>query len=337
MTPSPRRRGSGDSGRHDSSSAASGPARLHDSQRPLRPLPSPTPLVTLVGSTVASWALLRAGRRLPPGVRSPWERTNHAGASVTLLEGPAWVAGAVVGLAAGALVDTVAGRSVAASPSGSCVPRAGGDARGAVVVALASGALGALDDLAGGGADKGLKGHLRALARGTVTTGAVKIVGLGVTGLVGAALVDSGARRLRRSPSPRTVELVTTLVGGAVVAGAANAVNLFDLRPGRALKVTLAVGLPMVGAGPAAAAVGSSVGVIRDDLRATAMLGDTGANAAGALLGLALVGRTGLLGRAVALTGLAALTLASERVSFTQVIEGHPVLRSLDEWGRGRR
>ncbi|GAA2478831.1 hypothetical protein [Terrabacter carboxydivorans] len=293
----------------------------------------------MVGSAVASWALLRAGRRLPAGVRSPWERTNHAGAAVTLLEGPAWVAGAVVGLGAGALADTVAARTVAPAPSRSRVRRAGRDARAAVVVALASGALGALDDLAGGGADKGLKGHLRALARGKVTTGAVKIVGLGVTGLVGAALVDSGgARRPPRSPSSRTVELVSTLVGGAVVAGAANAVNLFDLRPGRALKVTLAVGLPMVAAGgPAAAAVGSSVGVIRDDLRATAMLGDTGANAAGALLGLALVARAGLLGRAVALTGLAALTLASERVSFTQVIEGHPVLRSLDEWGRGRR
>ena len=122
-----------------------------------------------------------------------------------------------------------------------------------------------------------------------------------------------------------------------MVAGAANAVNLFDLRPGRALKVTVAAGLQLVGTVPAAAAVGASLGVVRDDLRATSMLGDTGANAAGALVGLALVERTGLLGRAVALAGLAALTLASERVSFTRVIEAHPVLRGLDEWGREPR
>jgi hypothetical protein len=162
-----------------------------------------------------------------------------------------------------------------------------------------------------------------------VTTGAVKIVGLAATGLVGAALVD--ARR------PARGRALSTLVGGAVVAGAANAVNLFDLRPGRALKVTALAGLPLLRSLPAAVAVGASAGVARDDLAARSMLGDTGANAAGALVGLALVERTGLRGRAVALAGLTALTLASERVSFTRVIEGNRVLRRLDEWGRGSR
>jgi UDP-N-acetylmuramyl pentapeptide phosphotransferase/UDP-N-acetylglucosamine-1-phosphate transferase len=197
------------------------------------------------------------------------------------------------------------------------------------VVAVAAGALGALDDLAGGASDKGLRGHLGALVRGEVTTGAVKILGLGVAGLLGAALAD-------RQPSSRP-GVLSTLVGGAVVAGAANAVNLFDLRPGRALKVTVAVGLPLVGTVPGAAAVGAALGVVRDDLRASAMLGDTGANAAGALVGLAFVERTGLAGRTAALIGLAALTLASERVSFTRVIEAHPLLRRVDEWGRGLR
>jgi UDP-N-acetylmuramyl pentapeptide phosphotransferase/UDP-N-acetylglucosamine-1-phosphate transferase len=288
---------------------------------------------SLVTAAATSWTLLRAGRRLPPRLREPWERTNHAGASVTLLEGPAWVGGAVAGAAAGAATGALASRRAEGS---------GRPALATTVVALAAGALGALDDLAGGTADKGLKGHLTALARGEVTTGALKIVGLGATGLVGAMVIDSGTLHACRQGGSRAVGVLSTLVGGAVVAGAANAVNLFDLRPGRALKVTVAAGLPMVGAAgglgvAAGAAVGSSLGVVRDDLAAGSMLGDTGANAAGALVGLALVERTGLVGRAVALTALAALTLASERVSFTKVIEANPALRRLDEWGRGRR
>jgi len=199
-------------------------------------------------------------------------------------------------------------------------------------VSVASGLLGALDDLAGGASDKGLKGHLGALARGDVTTGAIKILGLALTGLAGAAIVDHARPRHRGEGATR---LVTTIVGGAVIAGAANAVNLFDLRPGRALKVTIAAALPLAASTPAPVSAGSSLGVIADDLRAAAMLGDTGANAAGALLGLAVVERSGLVGRAVALAALSALTLASERVSFTAVIEANTVLRRLDEWGRG--
>ena len=268
-------------------------------------------------AALTSRALLYGGRWLPRHLRDAWSRTNHSGRPVTLLEGPAWVGGALAGAAVAGVLDARRGSSGRPATLATAV------------VAVASGLLGALDDLAGGGPDKGLRGHLGALARGEVTTGAVKVVGLGLTGLVGTAILDrADGRRSGRG-------LLTTLVGGAVVAGAANAVNLFDLRPGRALKVTVGVGMPLVGHIPAAAAVGASLGVARDDLTADSMLGDTGANAAGALVGLAVVERLGLPGRAAALLGLVALTLASERVSFTKVIEGNPVLRRIDEWGRG--
>ena len=299
-------------------------------------------LAAVIGSAAASWSLLRTGRVLPTAVRDPWARTNHAGSTVTLLEGPAWVGGALAGAAGATAVEAVVSR-LAPGAAGRSAGRSGGSAGATAIVALSAGALGALDDLVGGAADKGLRGHLRALARGEVTTGAVKVVGLGLTGVLGVVLVDSRgpgrstAERPVGSGRPGWTDVLSTLVGGAVVAGAANAVNLFDLRPGRALKVTVAAGLPLVGGVAAATAVGSSLGVVRDDLQASSMLGDTGANAAGALLGLALVERTGLVGRATALVGLAALTLASERVSFTQVIEANPVLRRIDVWGRERR
>jgi UDP-N-acetylmuramyl pentapeptide phosphotransferase/UDP-N-acetylglucosamine-1-phosphate transferase len=243
----------------------------------------------------------------PPGGVERWTRKSHTGRSVTLFEGPAYVVGAV----AGGLV--------------------GGAGAPAVVAGLGAGAFGALDDLVGDASSKGLRGHLAAARRGEVTTGAVKIAGLGATGLLTAWIVDRP--RLRTG-------VWTTLVGGAVIAGSANLVNLLDLRPGRALKVVLLLAAPLVAGGrgaqvsTAGAAAGAAVGTLPDDLAGRSMLGDTGANSAGALLGTALVARTGRRGRLLALAVLTALTLASEKVSFTKVIESTPGLRELDALGR---
>ena len=254
---------------------------------------------------------LRALRERPPGGNARWDRTNHAGRTVTLLEGPAYAVGAASGAAL-----------LGAGP-------------GPVLAASAAAGLGALDDLTGDSTSKGLKGHLGALARGHVTTGAVKILGLAVTGLVSAALIDREARRDASAGAPAVVD---TLVGGAVVAGTANLLNLLDLRPGRALKATIGLGVLLSTSrrsGPAAgAAVGAAAGLLRPDLAGESMLGDTGANSAGALLGTALVQRTGRRGRWLALGVLTALTLASEKVSFTKVIESTPGLRELDALGR---
>jgi len=62
-------------------------------------------------------------------------------------------------------------------------------------------------------------------AHGEVTTGTVKLAGLAATG-VGAALLEGGA--------PADVA-----VNAGLIAGGANLVNLFDLRPGRAIKSRL--------------------------------------------------------------------------------------------------
>ena len=268
----------------------------------------------------ASATALRLLRSAPPAGSATWDRTNHAGATVTLLEGPAWVVGSSAGV--------LAGSAMAAGAPGAAAPLA------ATVV---SGALGALDDLAGDSNSKGLKGHLGALARGQVTTGAVKVLGLGFTGLLTAALVDRPRRAAPRSAAASPA-LLDTLVGGAVVAGSANLLNLLDLRPGRALKATVIAGALLAtdrrSEASAGAAVGAAAGLIAPDLAGESMLGDTGANSAGALLGTALIQRTGRRGRLVALTVLAGLTLASERVSFTRVIESTPGLRELDALGR---
>lgn len=268
---------------------------------------SPRPLAVAVVAGAAAAGGMALRHRLPTATRARWDRTNHAGATVTLLEGPVYAVAAALGAAA-----------------------AGPSALPLVTVSLGVGAFGALDDLAGDATSKGLRGHLGALSRGEVTTGAVKILGLAATGLVGAGLVD---RASGRGP-------VATVVGGAAIAGAANVANLLDLRPGRALKAVALAAVPLLvppsaaGASTAAAALGAAAGAAPGDLRGTSMLGDTGANAAGALLGLALVERLGLRGRLVVLAATAGLTVLSERVSFSRVIEDTPALRRLDRWGR---
>jgi hypothetical protein len=228
---------------------------------------------------------------------------------VTLFEGPAYAVGAV----AGALT--------------------GGAGAPAAVAGLGAAAFGGLDDLVGDGSSKGLRGHLAAARRGEMTTGAIKILGLGATGLLSARMID-------RSRESNTV--MATLAGGSVIAGSANIANLLDLRPGRALKVVLLLAAPIAAGGrgshlttaTAGAAAGAALGILPDDLAGRSMLGDTGANSAGALLGTALVARTGSRGRLLALAVLTALTLASEKVSFTKVIESTPGLRELDALGR---
>ena len=128
-----------------------------------------------------------------------------------------------------------------------------------------------------------------------------------------------------------------TLLDGALIAASANLVNLFDLRPGRAVKFALLASAPVL-ASPAAPlagpVLGASAALLSDDLAERSMLGDAGANALGAALGVAAVVRAPRPLRVALLGGVAGLILASERTSFSGVIDRVPVLRRLDRWGR---
>lgn len=251
------------------------------------------------GAAAGAVGAALVGSALGRGVTAPaLQRTNYAGRTVSLAGGLA---------AAGA---ACAGQLVA-------------DPRGLPAV-VAAGASGALDDLKGDARSKGLKGHLTALVHGQVTTGAVKIAAIGAGALASAL-----------SLAPRRTDLWDVAVRTVTIAGTANVLNLLDLRPGRALKATVLGSAAACAAGAnAGAPAGVALACLPGDLAERTMLGDTGANALGAALGAALAAHPRAGVRCAAAAGAVALTLASERISFTQVIARTPVLRELDAWGR---
>jgi hypothetical protein len=164
--------------------------------------------------------------------------------------------------------------------------------------------LGVADDL-WSGEERGFRAHLGSGA----TTGVLKLVGI-------------PAYALLRTRS---------LSGALLVALAANALNQLDTRPGRALK---AFGLASIVVRPSGRALATAVLLAPYDLREMAMLGDSGSNALGAVLGFSSVERFSRRQRWSAIAALAGLTLLGERRSLGALIERTPVVRELDLLGR---
>ncbi|WP_418277990.1 hypothetical protein ACNHYB_04225 [Isoptericola jiangsuensis] len=263
-------------------------------------------------AAAATTLVRRALGATQPGGADRWTRTNHRGEPVSMLEGPA----VALGLVAGTAVS-------------------GGSARvrcATVIATVGAGAFGVVDDLAEDTSTrtKGLRGHLGALARGELTTGGLKVVGIGASSMLAAAV---GTPR-RGGAAAHAVDVV---VNGALLAGTANLLNLLDLRPGRALKAAALLTLPAAttqGGGGTGALLGTALAAAPGDLAERDMLGDGGANAVGAFVGSRWAFGAPRPLRAAALAGVVGLTLASERVSFSAVVERTSWLRRLDQVGR---
>lgn len=187
--------------------------------------------------------------------------------------------------------------------------------------------LGMVDDVFGSRADSGLKGHLRKLLRGELTTGGLKLIMGGLMSLLAAVII--------------TTEWVDLLVSTLVIALSINAINLLDLRPGRAGKgYLLGLIVLVVVSWPAPELVwvlitgAALLAYLPTDLKARAMMGDTGSNALGAALGivaamiLAWPLKLGYLGF------LIVFHLFTEKYSLTKVIEKNKILNYLDHLGR---
>jgi len=241
-------------------------------------------------------------------------------------------AGIVLALA----VATVEGGRALATAAGVGSVQGPGVARTVILAGLFGfGALGFLDDVLGGDAERGWGAHLRALAAGRFSAGGLKLFGGGMLALMLASAAGSTA-----SGSGGALRLAAD---GALVALAANLGNAFDRAPGRTIKVSLVAWVPLAltarggAAGVALGPVmGAALGLLPDDLGERLMLGDAGANALGAALGLGALLTLGPGARLALTAVLAVLNVAADLVSFSKVIRSTPALDRLDQLGRRR-
>lgn len=257
-----------------------------------------------------SGALLAAGAwRL---VRNPgprWWKENRRGRRVRVTLGWALAVGLVglIGVIGGQL-DRVGLRASQA-----------GELLGATVVFLA----GVVDD-GYGGSVRGLRGHLRALLSGHLTTGGLKLAAAVLAAVITVAW------------TPRD-HLWANLLALIAIAGCTNIWNGLDVAPGRALKGFLVVAVVLLAVDLKSfllVCTGAAAAVLIPDLRERGMLGDSGANLLGFLAGAEIVRRLPEVWLIPAVLVVIGLNVLAETVTFSRTIETIPPLRWFDRLGR---
>ena len=192
-----------------------------------------------------------------------------------------------------------------------------------VIIALALSGL--VDDIMGDKTSKGLMGHAATYINGGFSTGGIKaVIGL-IIGLLIALYRETG--------------YIMILVDTVLFALSVNMINLLDLRPGRALKglfifllpIIILTGfsyiwmvLPLIVVLPL---------YIRGEMNGQYMLGDTGANLIGSILGMYSVFALSVPSRIILAVVLVAVHGLTEFYSITKWIDSVPLLKYIDRLG----
>lgn len=196
-----------------------------------------------------------------------------------------------------------------------------------LVAVMAMALLGFVDDMLGQRDTLGFKGHFKSLLlERQLTTGALKALGGGLVAAYAALFF-----------SQTIWEFLVNLI---VIALFTNSMNLFDLRPGRCIKVFLLIFLPLIYFAGTTYLIflpllGAVLVYFPYDLKAKAMMGDTGSNVLGVTLGLLTVFSYDMTAKTIVAALLILLHLFTERFSITKIIDGNRVLNYLDRLGRG--
>ena len=203
------------------------------------------------------------------------------------------------------------------------------------LVTLGFGVLGLVDDLWGDRTVGGFRGHLGALRRGRLTTGAGKALGGGLLSLCAGYLLTADPIFWHHPGLWWRWPLAALLI-----ALSANTLNLLDLRPGRCLSGFFLGAVLLIATlfAQHQASVGFlfyfavAVAFILYPLDAggRVMLGDTGSNAFGAVWGVAATVYLTPAWQGIAVALMLAFQWWCETHSLSKAIEKSPLLRRLD-------
>lgn len=185
---------------------------------------------------------------------------------------------------------------------------------------------GILDDIIGNRDVSGLKGHFKSLLNGKLTTGGFKALLGGFIGLVISIAISKN--------------IYDIVINTLIIALSTNLMNLLDLRPGRAIKGYLVISIVLL------FTLGeytrnllllifpNVIAYFNQDLKAKAMMGDTGSNVLGISIGILFVMGYPLKVRLIWLAFLIFIHILTEKYSLTKIIESNKFLNFIDKLGR---
>lgn len=189
------------------------------------------------------------------------------------------------------------------------------------------GFVGLVDDLIGDNEVKGLKGHILSFLKGDPTTGGIK-AGIGFLSALFYSIIFSR-------------NLIEIVINTLVIALFTNLINLFDLRPGRAIKVFIIFSIILFFTAMIKeynfilySFYGILIMYFPLDLKARAMMGDVGSNVMGLTLGIYCVHTHNIIIKLIYLFFLILIHLIAEKFSFSKIINNNNILKFLDNLGR---
>ncbi len=190
---------------------------------------------------------------------------------------------------------------------------------------ITMGFVGVIDDLIGNRETTGFRGHINKFIDGELTTGGLKAIVGGLVAIIISLLI---------SKSPPEV-----IINFLLISLFTNFINLLDIRPGRAIKIYLFFALSFVVFLDnnieliLIITIGTSVVYLPYDIKGLSMIGDTGANSLGIILGIISTFLPTYI-KVIFLLFLVITHFYAEKHSISNLITKNKVLSYIDNMGR---